>query len=189
MSTDNDTRAALERRANLERSRLAQTLESLDVRRHQLTDVRYQLRTHARQLLFAAGGDHSAVVARSGHAAILVGNRVPGVAAAAATTGDRASREGPQEQVVAQSHRHPPRRVGWCRPCDARGAAIATAITGARRAGAETGVRGLGFGVWGLGVGGRGGCGVGGGRWVCGGAQGSGQLARGAQGSGQQDVA
>jgi hypothetical protein len=48
-------RQALEQRATTARNELARTLGTLDLRRHQLTDVRFQFRTHARQLLFLGG--------------------------------------------------------------------------------------------------------------------------------------
>jgi hypothetical protein len=45
----------LEAEANVARARLARTLEALDHRRHEFTDLRLQVRRHARTLLLAGG--------------------------------------------------------------------------------------------------------------------------------------
>ena len=53
--TDQPARDGLEREANLVRSRLATTLEALDHRRHDLMDVKVQLKKYARPLMIAGG--------------------------------------------------------------------------------------------------------------------------------------
>lgn len=45
----------LEAEANVARARLARTLDALDHRRHELTDVKLQIRLHSRALLLAGG--------------------------------------------------------------------------------------------------------------------------------------
>lgn len=50
-----EERARLERRANVVRWRLARTIEMLERKRHELFDVRYQLRHHVGLAVFAAG--------------------------------------------------------------------------------------------------------------------------------------
>lgn len=98
MNTNETEREALEREANLVRARLANTLDALDSRRHQLMDVKLQVRRFARPLMLIG----------SGLGTLLLG----GVAFAIyrSTTSD-ARRRRQRKEMLPRMWRHP-ERVG-----------------------------------------------------------------------------
>jgi hypothetical protein len=59
MSSENNRRELLERSANRTRERLVETLSAIDHRRHELTDIKYQVKKqvheHAKMIAIAAG--------------------------------------------------------------------------------------------------------------------------------------
>jgi hypothetical protein len=68
-------RAELERQADLARARLLGTLDAIDKRRHELFDVRMQLRRHGAQIRFGAAAVLTAAFLASGLRALSTQRR------------------------------------------------------------------------------------------------------------------